>query len=60
MLNIFSIFANAEERSKQDGQLRNINEAEIVGFTGTKVGSSDGKPEGTELSGIRRSWKTLK
>ena len=60
MLTIFSIFANAEEISKQDGQLRNTNEAETVGFTGTKVDSSDGNPQGTELSAIKRSWKTLK
>ena len=60
MLTLFFISANAEERSKQDGQLRTTYGAEIIGLTRTKVVSSDGKTQGAGLSAIRRSWKTLK
>jgi hypothetical protein len=52
MLTVFFISANAEERSKQDGQLRTSY--------GTKVGSGDGKTQGAGLSAITRSCKTLK
>jgi hypothetical protein len=60
MLTLFFISANAEKRSKQDGQTKTTYGAEIVGFTRTKVVSSDGKTQGAGLSVIRRSLNTLK
>jgi hypothetical protein len=60
MLTLFFISANAEERSKQDGQLRTTYGVVIVGFTKTKVVSSDDKTQVAGLNVIRLSRKTLK